>query len=513
MASLFLQAQLTMASLKALASQTVWYGLSNIASRFLNYLLTPLLTHLLADASGMQSYGELTILYAAISFANILFTHGMETAYFRFSHQPDTDRNTLYQTSQTSLLISTLLLCAGLYLFRQPIAKFFDLAAYPVYISWCLWIIAFDTLAALPFAKLRQENRPRRYAFVKVAGILVNILGTLWAIGYGPRYVLAHPESFYARWSAPYTATGLLLLCNLAASAATFLLLFPEWKVLRLRLDQVLWRKVISYALPFVIIGLGGMVNETMDRLLLQKLLPGGNAIAKQWVAIYSANYKLAILITLFIQAFRMAAEPFFFREAGTQSAPLTYARVMHWFIITLCLALLGTVLFLDVWKYMIGENYRSGLSVVPILLWANVCLGIYYNLSVWYKNTGKLQYGTLITLIGAAITLILNLWLIPYYGIWASAWTTLICYFTMMLLSYLWGQRYYPVPYALRASGGYLVAALVLQLVHSVISPYVGVPVRLVLGGVFFIAFLLLLFRNERAMLRRLPVIGRRLG
>lgn len=499
-----------MASLKALASQTVWYGLSNIASRFLNYLLTPLLTYLLADASGMQHYGELTILYAAIAFANVIFTYGMETAYFRFSNQKDVNREALYQTSLSSLLFSTLGLCGILYLFRQPVAAFFELSAFPYYITWCLWIIAFDTLAALPFARLRQEGRPRRYAFVKVSGILVNIVCTVWAIGYGPRYIAAHPESLYARWAAPYTATGLLLLSNLAASAFTFLMLFPEWKSLRFRIDAALWKKVLAYALPFVIIGLGGMVNETIDRILLQKLLPGTQEAAKQTVAIYSANYKLAIFITLFIQAFRMAAEPFFFREAGAENAHKTYARVMNWFVITLCLALLTTVLFLDVWKYMVGAPYRSGLGIVPILLWANVCLGIYYNLSVWYKNTGKLGYGTAITLIGAAVTLVLNVLFIPRFGMWAAAWTTFAAYFVMVVLSWVWGQKFYPVPYDLKRVGSYLGMALLLQMVHLFMRGHLSKPVLLVEGVALFGVFLFFVFWKEKEGLGRMPVVGK---
>lgn len=499
-----------MASLKALASQTVWYGMSNIASRFLNYLLTPLLTYLLADASGMQHYGELTILYAAIAFANVVFTYGMETAYFRFSHQEEVDRESLYQTSLSSLLFSTLGLCGILYLFRQPVAAFFELSAFPYYITWCLWIIAFDTLAALPFARLRQEGRPRRYAFVKVAGIVVNIVCTVWVIGYGPRYIATHPDSLYAHWAAPYTATGLLLLCNLAASAFTFLMLFPEWKSLRFRIDMALWKKVLAYALPFVIIGLGGMVNETMDRILLQKLLPGTEEAAKQTVAIYSANYKLAIFITLFIQAFRMAAEPFFFREAGNENAHRTYARVMNWFVITLCLALLTTVLFLDMWKYMVGAPYRSGLGIVPILLWANVFLGLYYNLSVWYKNTGKLQYGTAITLIGAAVTLVLNALFIPRFGMWAAAWATFAAYFVMVLLSWIWGQKFYPVPYDLRRIGGYLGVALALQFIHLFLRPHLSDVLLFVEGAALFFVFLLFVFWREKKGLAQMPVVGK---
>jgi O-antigen/teichoic acid export membrane protein len=499
-----------MASLKALAGQTIWYGGSNIAARFLNYLLTPLLTYLLSDASGLRHYGELTVLYTAISFANVIFTYGMETAYFRFSSREDVDRKRLFETSFGSLILSTLLLGAILYALRIPIANYIGLDAYPVYISWCIGIIAFDTLAALPFARLRQESRPRRYAFVKVAGILVNIILTVWAIGYGPRYIASHPQSTYAVWSSHYTATGLLILANLAASGATFLLLLPEWKSFRFRIDSGLWKTVLAYALPFIIIGMGGMVNETLDRFLLLKLLPGGEEAAKQTVAVYSANYKLAIFITLFIQAFRMAAEPFFFREAAGKNAPQTYARVMNWFVLTLCIAFLGTVLFLDAWKYMVGPSYRSGLGVVPILLAANVALGIYYNLSVWYKITGKLRWGTVITLWGAALTLVLNALFIPRYGMWASAWATFACYATMMVLSYFLGQKYYPVPYGIRKLSMYLGAAALLFAIHTAFGQILSTPGRLLTGVVLMLAFLMLLVRTERKELQRFPVIGR---
>jgi O-antigen/teichoic acid export membrane protein len=267
---------------------------------------------------------------------------------------------------------------------------------------------------------------------------------------------------------------------------------------------------VLAYALPFIIIGLGGMVNETLDRILLQKLLPGGEEVAKQTVAVYSANYKLAIFITLFIQAFRMAAEPFFFREAAGKNAPQTYARVMKWFVLTLCIAFLGTVLFLDAWKYMVGPSYRSGLGVVPILLAANVALGIYYNLSVWYKITGKLRWGTIITLWGAALTLVLNALFIPRYGMWASAWATFICYTTMMLLSYFLGQKYYPVPYNLRKLGTYLGAAALLFAIHAAVAPFLSTVGHLLAGAGLMLSFFLLMVRMERTELQRFPVIGR---
>ncbi len=371
-------------SLKKLAGQTIWYGVSNIAARFLSFILTPLVTYLLHSRSGQAEYGDFSVLYAAIPFINVVFTYGIETAYFRFSAN-GTNKENLFQTTFSSLLLSTLIFSTVLILVRQPISVFLGLSQ-PVYISWCVLIIALDTMAAVPFARLRQEERPRKYAFTKVAGILLNIFITLFLLAWSPNYVAQHGDSAYAHWYRHYNNTGFLILANLLQNILTFLLLYKEWSIYKFRFDGVLWRKIIHYGSPMVIVGLGGMVNETIDRIMLRKLLPASPEVAKIAVGVYSANYKLAIFITLFIQAFKMSAEPFFFNQSKERNAPATYARVMKWFVITLCVAFLFTALFLDLWKYLEPQSYRWGIAVVPILLLANIALGIYYNLSVWYK-------------------------------------------------------------------------------------------------------------------------------
>jgi O-antigen/teichoic acid export membrane protein len=501
-----------MSKLKALASQTLWYGGSNIAARMLSYLLTPLLTYLLAAPAEQAHYGESTLLYAAISLANVVFTYGMETAYFRFSSREGTDRKALFETSFGSLILSTIGLGAILWLLAPHIAAYFEMWDHPEYIRMCVLIIALDTLAALPFAVLRQENRPRRYAFVKLAGILVNIFLTVLLIAYAPRWAAAHYHTPLADWYDSHNAAGYILFANLAASAVTFLLLLPEWKGFRFRIDGRLLKTVLAYSLPFVLIGMGGMINETFDRILLQKLLPGDSQENKQLVGIYSACYRIAIFITLFIQAFRMAAEPFFFRESGSKDAPKTYARVMKWFVIVLCTAFLFTSLFLaDIWKYLVGSSYRSGLYIVPILLLANVALGIYYNLAVWYKITGQLKYGIIITFGGAAITLLINYFGIPHYGILASAWATAVCYISMMAASYFWGQKHYPIPYPVKKLLTYLVVTGILFGIQCAVNAVTPWPaVRIGSGFVLFGLFFLLLMRTERKELGAFPVIGR---
>ncbi|HTN47778.1 MAG TPA: oligosaccharide flippase family protein [Flavipsychrobacter sp.] len=459
-------------SIKKLAGQTVWYGLSNIAAKLLNYILTPIITYLLNSPQGRVDYGDVSMLYAAISFANIVFTYGLETGYFRFSTK-EADKKTLFHTLFNSLLGSTVLLSLLVVLFRVPISEFVEQGGHPEYIVLCAFIIAFDTLSAIPFARLRQEGRPKKYAFVRITGIIVNIILTLFFIYYSPSYVQENPASAYTAWYKTQTNVSLLLLANLAQNIVTFLFLWKEWKDFSLKVDVALWKKVMRYSTPMLVIGLGGMVNETIDRLMLPKLLPVSEAAAKTAVGIYSANYKLAIFITLFIQGFRLGAEPFFFSQAKDKNAPQTYARVMKWFVITLCVAFLFTALYLDVWVRILGSSYRSGVGVVPILLGANIALGIYYNLSVWYKVTDKMRMGIYITLIGAAITLSMNYFLIPVYGMYACAWATFSCYTAMMVISYILGQKYFTVPYDIRRIGGYLLLILLLFGVQRYVTTF----------------------------------------
>ncbi|KAK6025894.1 polysaccharide biosynthesis protein [Ostertagia ostertagi] len=363
---------------KLLQGQTIWYGLSTIMARLIGFLLNPLITYLLNSPAGTIQFGEYSTVMAYIPFLNVLFTYGMETAYFRFSNS-GTDKGRLFRTSFSSIILSTIILSILLFLAKEPIARLTGLEKHPEYITWTLWVIALDTLSVIPFAKLRQEGRPRKYAFVKVAGVVVNILLVILLVGVAPRYA-AGSDGFFARWYHQYTTTGFLIMAFIAQSAVTLLLLAKEWMGFRFKLDLKLWRTILKYSLPFVIIGLGGMVNEVIDRIMLLHLYKGTEDAAKA-------------------AAFKMAAEPFFFSQAADKNAPKTYAKVMKWFVITLCLAFLFTALFLDVWKYLNGSQYRSGLGVVPILLFANISLGIYYNLAVWYKITAQLKYGIYITL------------------------------------------------------------------------------------------------------------------
>lgn len=508
-----------MAAIKQLAGQTVWYGVSNVGARMLYFLLTPLLTFLLNDSQGMVDYGGMSVLYAWIAAANIIFTYGLETAFFRFSNKEKVDKSTLFGTAFGSLLISTLILSTILILFSKSIQSFLNIGNHPEYIIWCVLIIALDTLSAIPFAKLRQENRPKRYAFTKLFGIIINIGLILFFLVYLPRWTHNNPETALSRWSQSKSRLGFIILANLLQNLFVFIALFREWKTFRFKIDIDLWKRMINYSAPMVIIGLAGMINEVMDREFLDKLLPFDNATNKSIVAIYGANYRLAIFITLFIQAFKMAAEPFFFNQAKEKNAPILYARVMKWFVITMALAFLFTSLFLDVWKVLIirGESFRKGIGIVPILLLANVCLGIYYNLSIWYKITDRMRMGIYITIIGAAITLLGNYIFIPYWGIYASAWATLICYATMMVLAYFLGQKYFPIPYPVKKILAYLTVMLVFFFlkagINSLTESLSTVPqliIRLTAASVLMLLYLALILKAERNELKGMPYIGK---
>jgi O-antigen/teichoic acid export membrane protein len=444
----------------------MWYGLSSIAARFISYLLTPYLTLKLTEAA----YGEQAIVYSFIPFLNVIVTHGMETAYFRFGSKENEEK--IYHTSSFSMIVVTALVIAGLLIWGAPISNLLQINLHPEYIKLVAWVVALDALTTIPFSRLRMEGRPQKYAFIKVGGILVNIFATYALISILPAYANAHKGSYIAGLYVPGFEVGYILIANILQNVFVLVLLHKEILAIRFNIDYKLWGQMMLYALPLVLVGFGGMINETLDRIMLGWWANGGSPEAnKALVGTYSACYKLAILITISIQAFRMGAEPFFFKQAQTDNAPKTYARVMKFFVITLCIMFLGVVLYLDIWKLFIrNPAMYVGLRVVPILLMANMFLGVYYNLSIWYKLSNKTMAGAWITLLGALITIAINYLLIPRYGYTASAWATFLCYGTMMVVSYKWGQKVYFIPYATKKLIAYFIITLLLYSIHLII-------------------------------------------
>lgn len=496
-----------MSGIKKLAGQTVWYGLSNIGGKFLGYLTVPIVTYLVGTRAGMADVGTYNVLYSYIAFLNIVFTYGFETGYFRFSNKSGINSENLFQTTFTSHIISTICLGALIVALRKPLGDFIGQSGHYEYIVYTAVIITFDTLCTIPLAKLRKEERPRKYAFVNVAGIFVYVVLNILFLGLLPNVKTGFLHDWYMR----QTVGDLLLKANVAQSLVTFFLLFNEWKTIRFRLDKSLWRQLWKYSSPLIIAGLAGMTNDVIDRSMLQKMLPLSQQDADIQVAIYANCYKLAIFITLLWSAFRMAAEPFFFNKSQDRDSRHVFARVMKWFVITLSVAFLFTTLFLDELKYIIGPKYRGGIGIVPILCAANMFVGIYYNLSIWYKLADKMRIGMYITLVGALITIIGNYFFIPTFGYYASAWATFFCYFAMMLICYALGQKYYPIPYNVKKICAYMGVMLLLYFVSVGVAHITGnLPVRFVVSVLLMFTFLLLVAWAEKKELQSMPVIGK---
>lgn len=444
-----------MSPLRKLASQTAVYGLSTIFGRFLNYLLVPLHTRVFDT----DEYGVVSELYAYISFFLVVLTYGMETAFFRFS-QDEEKKDKVFPTAFVSVSISSVVFMLGMGVFAQPIANVIRYPNHPEYIVIFSLILGFDAMASIPFALLRQQGRPTKFAIVKNINIISNIIINIYFLMLCP--YMQHKSNISLPFYDATIGVGYVFISNLAASIITLPLLSKEILWMKKGFDPTLWRKMIAYGLPLLIVGLGGMVNETLDRAIMKYLLPAGKGTLSQ-VGIYGANYKLSILMSLFIQAFRFAAEPFFFSHAKTLDKKTIYARVMDYFVIVCLGIFLFVTLCIDLFKHFIGEQFYEGLKVVPILLLANLFLGVYYNLSIWYKLSDQTSKGAIISLIGAGITIGLNIWWIPVFGYVGSAWATFLCYFSMMLICYVMGMKYYPIPYHIRHILSFTGIALIL--------------------------------------------------
>ena len=465
-----------MSLLKKLAGETALYGLSSIVGRLLNMLLVPFYTRVLGTTN---EYGAVIDLYATSAFIMVLFSYRMESAFFRFG-TPVADREKAYGAGMMSLFVSTTLIAGALLVFAQPIADVLQYPQHPEYIRWFTLILAFDCLAELPFARLRLEQRPRRFVAIKLTNIGVNIGMNLFWLVFCP-WAAQHDMNWVHNVWSPGLGVGYIFMSNLLASVVTLLLLSPQIRGIQWAFDRELWKKMILYAAPLIIVSLAGIVDEMFSRSMLKYLLPGTAEENLGQVGIFGANYKLAALITLFTQAYRYAAEPFFFRHAAEKDAMRTQAQVTKWFTITSAAGMLAILLFLDIVKYFIAPKYWSGLHVVPVLLMANLLLGVYYNFSIWYRLKDRTGLGAWISVAGAVITILLNLVLIPLYGFTGAAWVTLVCYTFMSAATWYTGQKHYPVPYEMGRMASYVLLVFALWFINQMLQPILAnLPVLL---------------------------------
>ncbi len=485
--------------LAKLFGQTAMYGLPSIVGRLLNYLLVPLYTAIFAKPA---DYGVLSDLYAYVAFLVVLLPLGMETAYFRFiQQQEDTER--VFNSSFVPVVLVNAGFFLLLYLTNPWIAKWMLYRDHTEYIILVGSIVCIDAIASLPLAKLRAENQAKRFMIIQMSSILLNILlNLILLLGYFDP-------------SRPEEGIMFILIANLLASGLKLLLVYNIIAKVKFIFDWELIKKMLSYSWPLVIAGFAGIINETLDRVLLKQILynpdiPNSLEQATAQVGIYSACYKLAMLVTIFLQAYRYAAEPFFFSQLKNQDRNVVFVRTMNVFIAIVCVAFLFVSINLGVFKFFIRkEAYYVGLSVVPILLLANVCLGIYYNQSVWYKLSNQTKFGAYIALIGAGITILVNVLFIPMYGYMASAWATLLAYMAQMIISFYLGKKYYPIPYDVRKFYLYVGSAIGIYCLFSLLRMGMNVPLKgfngllIFLGNLMVLGFIYLVFRNERALLR----------
>ena len=485
--------------LKKLAGQTLIYGLGSILPRIINYLFSLALTYIFKTPSDLAS--NITF-YSYISFVNIIFTYGMETAFFNFSNKLQ-DKERVYSTALISIFCSTVSLSLLLCLFSQKIAGLMNYPDNQNYVVWCVLIIATDTLTALPFARLRLNNNAKQFTALKIINVIIYLLISIFYLVFSKNAYENNEDNFLAHCYNPEIGIGYAFLAQLIANVFNLLFLAKEFTGFNYVFDKQLWKQLIQYAWPLLILGLAGMINETFDRIILEKLLPP--AIGKTEVGIYGACYKIAILMTIFIQAFKYAAEPFFFNQAKDKDAKLLNALVMKYFVIFCSFLFLVTTMNLDILKIVISQEYRKGLGVAPILLLANLFLGVYFNLSIWYKLTGHTKFGAVITIIGAIITLIINFTFVATYSYMACAWATILSYGTMMIISYFLGQKYYPVNYNLRSIGFFFLLALGFYFLSLLWQDLESRILRLVLNNLLVFLFVYLFYKLEFYNLKKI--------
>lgn len=459
-----------MAILKKLAGQTAIYGLSSIVGRLINFFLNPFYVRIFSEAENGIIYDLLSL----TAFIMIIFTYRLETAFFRYSTEQG-QKEKSFATALYSILGTSLILFIAILVFSGNIANLLKYPDHPEYIQMFACILILDALAEIPLARLRLEGRAKKYAMIKLLNILINFSLNFFVLYFLPKSLIDPNYSFLQPLAKvfydPTIRVGYVFLFNLIASASTLLFLLPEYKVSAKYFDKALLKKMLVYALPLVVVSFAGIINEMLDRQLLKYILPYSNEENRAQLGIYGANYKLAMLISLFTQAFRYAAEPFFFANAREKNAPKLYALIAKYFTITNLIGFLVIVFYLHFFKYYVGKEgsrFHEGLRVVPILLMANIFLGLYYNISTWFKVTDKTSHGMFIALAGAGITIGLNIWWIPVFGYMGSAWATLICYVSMTILSYVMGQRYYPVQYDWLGITAYISTAVALFMVHG---------------------------------------------
>ena len=478
-----------MSEMKSLAKDTAIYGLSSIIGKFLNYLLVPLYTYVLART---DDYGIVTNLYAWTALLLVILTYGMETGFFRFANREDYVAKDVYKTAFLTLFSTSALFALMVVLFRQPIANVLGYTGHSEFIAMMAVTVALDAFSSIPFAYLRYQKRPMVFAALKLLFVLLNIgFNILFLV------VLGKNDVFY------------VFLSNILATTIQTLCLLPFTMPRDGHFDGTVLKDMLRYSLPLLVLGVAGIMNQTLDRILFPYLYTGEDAQAQ--LGIYGACFKVAMVMMMFTQAFRYAYEPFVFAKHKDRQSVEAYADAMKYYIIFSYLILLGVIFYLDIFRYIVSSAYWEGLKIVPVVLWTYVFQGIYFNLSIWYKLTDETKWGAYFSLIGLGITLVLQIVGVPLIGYWASCGSSLVCYFVIMLLSYFIGQKKAPIPYDMKSIGGYTLLTFGLLAVYYYIRHYFDLNMWVLMAiGTFFIGVYIIKMTRRDFPLSGLPVVGK---
>ena len=494
-----------MASLKSLAKDTVIYGLSSIIGRFLNYLLVPLYTAKLSAASG--GYGVITNIYAYVALLMVILTYGMETTFLRFANKSEENPNTVYSTTLISVGSTSLLFVLLVLAFLPGIAGWMGYEAHPEYVGVMAIVVALDALQCIPFVYLRYKHKPIKFAALKLLFIFLNIgLNLLYFVGL-PALYKSHPD-IVGKIYDPSVGVGYAFFINLFCTGLMTFFFWKELVGIKYKFDWSLLKRMLKYAWPILVLGIAGILNQTFDKMMFPKIYH--QADMQSQLGIYGAAVKIAMIMALITQAFRYAYEPFAFDKEKEKDSVETYAKAMRYFIIFTLLAFLAVMAWIDLFKYIIAPDYWSGLKVVPIVMAAEIMMGIYFNLSFWYKLTDRTIWGAYFSGIGCAVLILVNILFVPKYGYMACAWGGFAGYGTAMVLSYFVGQKYYPIKYPLRDILLYTVVAGILF--AAMMLPIENMWLALAYRTVLLLLFFGFIYRKEHLgpMLAKLPVVGR---
>jgi len=490
-----------LSALKKLAGETVIYGVSSIVGRFLNYFLTPLYAWTFLP----NEFGILSNVLAYVAFLQVVLTYGMETSYFRFAGRTE-DKEKVFTTSMVSLGITSVAFVIFVLGFSKNISGWISYEGHQKYIIWMGITVALDTLCAIPFAKLRLQSRPVKFAVLKLANIALSIFFNVFWIYLCPKILHSNPDSLVQYVYNPKIGIGYAFLSYLVASAITLLFFIPDLKIKKSNFDGKLLKKMLIYGWPILVVGVAGMVNLNIDKILLPKLIVGSSDPIFE-LGVYSANSKLAILMMLFIQAFRFSFEPFLFSHYKNEDSKKVYAVIMKYFVILGLLIFLGVMFYMDILKFFIGSSksgYHEGIKVVPWLLMGNLFLGIFYTQSLWYKLTDQTHFGARFAIVGAIITIVVNVLFIPFYGYMACGYAFFAASLVMTITSYIVGQKYFPVKYDLKRIGAYFLIAMSLYLIEINVV-FSNKFLHLGFNTILLLIFLLFILIKENADLKGL--------